>query len=383
MAKLFFVVFVMLSLLSLDNELFFPLTIAKIVFGIIGYCLLYKTFPKNKYIFSLFFYIVICNVLPNIIAGELTLRDIAINFYPIGVLSLFIFFYKANIKKAEACLYFVSGITIMLALFLEIYRMFDDINTSSVMGINRNSIQLYVLFSLSFLCVVYDKRKIENREEKGVLFFAFIALITMILSRSATSFVTVMVIIPILAKYKSVKLLHIILGYVTAFILIAKSFSNNIIVIQFIQNFFQKTDTFTNRMWRWKYAFDILKEDAWIGQSNILELAKDYSHVSELSYFNPHNALLNILLYSGVIGLVGWFFLIHHIYKKSLGLGISNRFIIILLCGNFIIGLMESNFSLSNFSLMFIGVLPVIYQNKFGKDKHEKVYQNVSKDYLL
>ena len=112
----------------------------------------------------------------------------------------------------------------------------------------------------------------------------------------------------------------------------------------------QKNSTFTNRYWRWGFSIQNIRENIFFGSCNLENKASRYAGYN-IEYFNPHNALLYLLTFGGIISVILLIMLLWSISKCR------KKYVLLMTGMMSVTGLMESNISpTSTVFLMLIAI---------------------------
>lgn len=324
------------SLASTYNEL---MTVLRISLGCISliYCLI---FPWKKH-YELAIFILYCGgyLLSDALSEGIAVELFLIDIYPIGFFSTTLYY---TIKLPQNMIDTLYNLSIFLIIIHYIYCVFY-----LVLGIgmpmiadNHNGIQTYMTFCIGGILLHQDFKQQEWRKRDIV--FLCVAAFAMFTSMSATGVLACLVGIFVFFAYRVLKGWEIICGYLGVFFSIIVLNKIDLPIVQMILNYFNKSETFTNRAWRWAFAWNEFKEHIWRGASALNKEASAYAGYY-MDYFNPHNALLSILVFSGILG----FFFISWLFIKVIR--IKERWFLVTLSMIMTTGLMETNLLPSSF----------------------------------
>lgn len=174
--------------------------------------------------------------------------------------------------------------------------------------LSRSTMIIYLNFCI-FIYLYYIRTSLVSYKDKiNVTIMLILNIILILLSKSSTGIVTIVLFIPLLAiaKYKSLsKFLiraSIIIGISLPVIKLTSPFLDRI-----IKTFFGKTLTFSGRTYIWNYALDKLVSNPLLGNGfnsthYLLEnkIIPSYERVAA----HTHNGFLELFLQSGFIGLL-------------------------------------------------------------------------------
>lgn len=297
------------------------------------------------------------------------IESFLIHFYPLGFFCMLVYFYEKDSDSLvnsfftiANCICFLYGI--YLVIFVILLKPLNMILVS-----NENGMQTLMLFVIGASLLhdnYYNKNRRINIHNIVVIIIASVAIIV---STSATGILSLLVGILTLVFYKKIGYRIPIIFYGIVFSMIVVMNSTNNGVVSFILGIFSKSETFTNRAWRWKFALQLFREHPFRGTSRATtELSRIYTG-TEMSFFNPHNAILDILVCAGLIGCVCLIYLVFRACKKSKNSIINNQYWIVVLSMSLVTGLMESNLAPSNFVFNIFLIMTLLIFDKNVKEE--------------
>ncbi|UBH16130.1 O-antigen ligase family protein [Macrococcus armenti] len=151
--------------------------------------------------------------------------------------------------------------------------------------------------------IIFRSIYLYNRITLFTFFLICSSLISIFLAHSATGIVSLLLLYSLMIIYRikslnkifnfiSLSILYIIIWIFVVRINSFKSFE------YFIVDLLGKDLTFSGRTRIWNVAFDVLKEHLWVGNGI------GYTFKVSYTYFVAHNQLLQLIIESGLIGLV-------------------------------------------------------------------------------
>lgn len=345
----------------------------KIGFSLIGMISIFFVNKKYRYLISLFFLFCIAHCIPMILEKEVTLRNFAIQLYPFGIYCLIIYFASKSYKKFINNGYIASIFLVFIAIISLIIHILSGKEIMPVLQINRNGMQIYLTFIIGFILLsnfLEDKNNIKIRN----IILLSIAFLLMIISTSATAFFAALVgIVLIQTKDKiSIKILTIIYIYLFVFIVVLQS--TNIPIFNYIFETFNKTSTFSSRTWRWKYSIKTFQTSVYFGRYDLVYEASKYAKYN-MELFNPHNGILNILIYSGMFGMLNFILLLKKFIKSYTEIGNKRMKLsfLVVYTMTLITSLMESCLSPNAFTIYTFMILCIVYVKESNNEKEKNI----------
>lgn len=353
-------IFPFLPIMLLQTTLYYNVQlILKITLGLLGIVSIVFLNKKNyKYLF-LFFLWEISFILPELLHGVLHLKSIILELYPIGFFCTILYWSQKDKKKLAFVLYFWSKFIIWLYyMFLMINIILGKTN-GSILYDNRNAIQTYLTLAIG--CSLFYSETVKNKNVSRYIFLAFLGIL---LSRSATGILSAIIGIIVYKFYKHISLKKISIIYLISFFIIIVFNLTNLQIVKLILKVFKKNVTFTSRLWRWQFSLNLMKTNFIFGNMDLERKASNYAGYY-IDYFNPHNALLYILLFGGILSAILLFLLMYQVKN------IKNRYFLVVISMIFTTGLMESNVNPTSFVFVLFLIL-AISEKERGVSKCEK-----------
>ena len=278
--------------------------------------ILVENLKETKYLFIGFCFIILTMLLSNTINPEYldkkSWHTIFSFVYKYGLIFVILaYFYKLEFFRKREILIVVLG-SFSLLLFAGIYQFIQ--NPTIVMGEgitgslnNRNAFGL--MMGMGFvlaLCILKYKRNIA-------LFLIILFSFFMIFSFSRSSWVASICsfIVLLLLNYKTIKLSHItyFLCFLCFLVVLYFSFDS-------FQNRFEQLlhGNSSQRTTIWLYTIEFIKEKLFFGYG--LNSFKNLPNEFLQRFPDPHNSTLEILLYTGLFGLISCVFTIFVVLKR-------------------------------------------------------------------
>lgn len=354
--KDFFIALFLLIILpiSFGNQYSTIILYVKATLGILGFVFLNQAL-KTKARKQIILYILYCFafIIPYIRDLNLTTRELIICIYPAGIFIMLRYLFEIRKESMMKLLYNISSFFSIIYLIVLLYRVFTDKPTAPIFTTNRNSMQIYfTVFIATILCNIEKGCK---RKTIWNLLFLAIDFLGILLSGSTTGFLAALVGIVIYffrEKIINNKRLFLYI-YILIFIAIVLLRETNFSIANYIFETFEKRNTFTNRTWMWDFSITYFLKHPIFGNTNTSDLAYMYRGVYDSS-FNSHNAILAILLTSGLVGLILCIFLIKTTFHNR------KRYYLVMLGMMLVTSLMESNFLASSTGFMFFLCLGLV-----------------------
>lgn len=248
-------------------------------------------------------WIVYCSIyiLPYIINSTLTIKSAMVCLYPIGYFLFIYYSFKEYPDSMINAMYDTAFILCILYILILIYYKATSNLAEPILTDNHNGIPKYMAFVATSVILrtnYYDKK--YNLKD---FFLILVSIIAVFLSGSTTGILAFAIgfIVLMLPKIIDVKYELIVYGVLFASIIVLRYTSASI--TQFIFSTFNKNATFTHRTWRWDFALFHIKNHLLTGNSNLEREASNFAGY-QVDLFNPHNALLYILVYGGVFAAI-------------------------------------------------------------------------------
>lgn len=317
-----FLIFIWILSIPFKNAIFqvslvlIPIFFLYHLFKTKNFNILVENLKETKYLFIGFSFIIFIMILSNSINPEYidkkSWHTIFSFVYKYGLMFIILaYFYKLEFfEKRDIIIVVLSSFSLLL--LSGSYQFIQ--NPTIIMGEgitgslnNRNAFGLMMGmgFVLS-LCILKFKRNIA-------LFLIILFLFFMIFSFSRSSWVASICsfIVLLLLNYKTIKLSHItyFLCFLCFLLLLYFSFDS------FQYRFEQLLNgNSSNRATIWLYTLEFIKEKLFFGYG--LNSFKNLPNEFLNEFTDPHNSILEILLYTGLFGLISCLFTIFVVLKK-------------------------------------------------------------------
>ncbi len=221
------------------------------------------------------------------------------------------YFYKLNFFNKKNIL-IISLCSFLFLLLTGVYQIIQNPNILMEEGIkgslnNRNAFGL--MMGMGFILTLYLLKYKRTLSIFLLILFSFF----MIFSFSRSSWVAggFSFIVFLIINYKNIKISHIVyfLFFISFLILLYFSFDS-------FQNRFQQllNGNSSNRTTIWLYTIEFIKEKIFFGYG--LNSFKNLPNEFLNKFPDPHNSTLEILLYTGLFGLISCLFTIFQVLKK-------------------------------------------------------------------
>lgn len=180
----------------------------------------------------------------------------------------------------------------------------------------KNSHILYILPSI--LLSLINSYIYSEKINKRTIFLIIISTISVLKVKSSTSIVAIMMIILFLFFKNSIKKYNLnlkkyVICYLVAFFSIIIFRIQNLFKF-FIINILGKDLTFTGRVYIWDYVIQKIKMKPILGYG--VEYRNYLLSIDKYPFYYSHNAILEIIKQTGLIGILIIYFIIRTIIKK-------------------------------------------------------------------
>ncbi len=280
------------------------------------YFILIENLKKVKYLSIGFFLIVSSMILSNLVNPEnLSQKSWHTTFmFVIRYGLIFVclaYFYKKNYFEEKFVKILVYSSLVYLAL-LGLYELILNPSILNGIGIhgtlsNRNSFGLHMGMGVVLSAILF----MYNKKIAVLLFIVFTFLMMFSFSRSSwvASFSSILVLM--IFNYREIKMSHIL--YMFGFIgfLLAVYFSSDSLQVRFSQLLEGYS---SQRTTIWSYTIEFIKLNLTIGYGIDSWASLPNAYLNKFP--DPHNMVLEILLYTGLIGFFFCFLTIFIILKK-------------------------------------------------------------------
>lgn len=211
----------------------------------------------------------------------------------------YIAYAMSSFKELITGLYYLLGL-IVVGNFLTMIASPLQIDGRFLLG-GKNTLQLTLLPAISLIYLyshfTYDKLR------RVPLILILISIISLYLSESGTAIVISLlsILFVVLPKRFSPSFNTYLVGYILFFFAVVIYRMQEVLFGDFIRNVLKKDLTFTNRTYIWDLVLQKM-EGSWLlglGRGNTVILDNFFISVNE-----THNGGLEVLMYSGVLGLI-------------------------------------------------------------------------------
>lgn len=281
-------------------------------------------------------------------------------------------YYSKNFQEMIKGLYYLFSSVIILNFILMILYpnglvLGENYNPIHLLGA-KNGIQMVVLPAMTIILIYsycfYNKLKMFP------LLLLLLSLTTLFITSSGTAIVILILVSIFLITYKkyTFSIKTYLLVYISLYFSIVIFRLQEVLFGNFIVNVLEKDITFTGRTHVWDIVLYYLKYSWIIGYgrgNNII--------FTETSYLNEaHNGFLEILLSSGVIGLLSFIIILYIVGKKlsKYKKNISSKILTFSIFAYMVIGLTESVFNRIEFWLLLVIAYNVDWIIKKGVNEH-------------
>jgi|GEM_PF-6854193 len=242
-----------------------------------------------------------------------------------------------------------------------------------------------ILIPVATISVIYSQYK-YNRIKPFALIIMCIITSTIFITWSATAvvsifiFICLFIIANISRRYALLTFKQLALSYIIIWFFVVV-FQQMELFQEFIENYFGKNATLSNRIYLWEIAFKKVGQSLWFGYGNIASgrLVPFYN-----TTYEAHNVILQTLLESGIIGFLFLCALICLVGRKLQRYRKHSltKYIIIGIFSVLITFLTESYSTMYLFILLTIGyhIEALIYCNNRDSYKIESVKEKKSND---
>lgn len=222
---------------------------------------------------------------------------------------------KNNLKQFLRCLSFFFIVIIFLNFITMFVSRFviKSISESYMLGYDNSTVITILIGTIiALINGNYDANKIDKKI--GIL-CVIISICTYVMEWAVSCMLNIVFIVFVLILLKNNKIIKLIkninVGWVIAFIM----FLLWLIIVFRIQNYFSgfivnvlhKDITFTNRTYIWDNCFEVIKNNFLIGTG----VWNYENRLQTIGIYHAHCTVLNVLLESGILGLVSYFYMFY------------------------------------------------------------------------
>lgn len=277
-----------------------------------------------------------------------------------------------GLKNATLLLVIIS--CILYVFVPNVGKYYAGLGEYTFLGIanNRNG---YIEFALALIvCLLYQK---EQKMSIVNIVLVIFTLYTIILTKSATSIIMVFFSLSILIIEKILKSKfnynNIIKMIFAVWIIYICALSFNFEFTN-LGHFFNKSVTLTGRTYIWNQSIIEIKKHLFIGYGYGNDVLKNISNSLYYKYFalnDTHNAMLYLLMSSGIIGTLATLMYIIFIIKNAkVNYDTNNKYLYIYILASLVRGLTESCLHYSHV-LFYIILILVTEDNREGIKKQK------------
>lgn len=356
------------------------------IIAFIGITFIFFLKQDDYRILFLIFILALSYLMPLVIGKDESFKNYLIVLYPIGVYSMIAYFSRVYTNYFIIALKKISICIIVLYYILLIYNLFTRNPINSILVDNSNGVKLYMIFVIGSILLYIEKEQ-EGKFLKLDYFFLFSAILGIVLSHSVTGIISCLAGLVVFIFHKNINSKYIYGLYGILFFLFVIIRDKVLFELApFFKYVLGKDITFTHRTWRWDAALEIIHQNPLFGK---LDIYNEVYHFAQykIDFYNPHNGILQIGVFAGCVGIIVFLLILR---RFSLNLkelpDKTMRIFLVILTMTMINGLMESCFSLDNFSFYtFIIIENVLaYKNKckIEEVRNEKVTTDFRTNFL-
>lgn len=306
-----------------------------------------------------------------------------INF--IGACSYFVLFfcisYKENVLKTLKgyCNLLIISNILALTILPGVGFMGTDPKELVLSGIHlsRSTMIVYMNFCIFIYAYYLKEFKLTDVKKLRIWIMIFLATLIVILSKSSTGIITVVLFLPLLFFNRFKKLgkvlltISIAIGVALPLIKFTSSFLNNI-----IHGLFGKNLTFSGRTYIWQYALDKLIANPIVGSgfnSSMYLFQNKVVPIYERVAAHAHNGFLEVYMQLGAIGVIIIVLLLIFTFKQACRLKYKESIVIKSYLIVFIIFNFMEPYFIGNISVITLW-LPIIYITTLAHKKMKEKY---------
>lgn len=245
-------------------------------------------------------------------------------------------------------------------------------------ALNRNGFIEFALFPIVYYWYLAIKGGLKDKIVSVII--SIVSLYAIIITRSATSIVCLVVLFPVLVfrksiqKYLSLKIFYIVYSIIFILVVLLESSS----AVNYISSLLGRSNTLTGRTSFWPITLDLIAKKPILGYGIDTTVLYDIG----IRENDPHNGMLYLLLTSGCIGGIIFILLIvNHIKAAKMTLKSND----LVYCVNAYImswlvrGIVESSFSYTHY-IFWVSIITIflIYYEKPLFEKREDIWQQIT-----
>lgn len=219
------------------------------------------------------------------------------------------------------------NILLVLACITDLAMLFVNYNFSSPSEIYLIGDKFVVSYLHCFITGLLFCINIENKRKNLflILIRIFFLLFSILICRKVTCTTGILICIlmgllscfPIPLSFKkmlsSPKIIILIIALINLLVLGSESLLTNPFIANFISNVLGKSTTWIGRLRIYAMIFDVIKVHPWIGYGYYSDIIEDI-----LGFGNAQNGILKIVIDSGIVGLIGYSFLVYESLNKKI-----------------------------------------------------------------
>ncbi|WP_418223342.1 O-antigen ligase family protein [Clostridium isatidis] len=252
----------------------------------------------------------------------------------------------------------------------------EESNVLRGIHLSRSTFVIYLnLCIFIYLYYLYIFKKINHRIKKSIVFMLFLSILLILMSKSSTGILIVVLFLPLMIFINNDKKLKIAIISSMAFSMILPLMNlNSKFLNKIIGNFFGKNLTFSGRKYIWEYTFKHFIDNPIIGYGfNSIDtlFRKKVIPVYDRVAAHSHNGFLEVFLQNGLIGLI-FIIIIIFIYFRNIQYfsmfekRLLRVYMIVFIIFNSMEPYLLQQISLCTFWL--VGIFIIVY-NKRSKEK--------------
>lgn len=342
-----------------------------------------KSKPAVKLVFWIFIYSFML-VISSIITGGRVTTSIVVCVTRTTLCMLIALIFHDEKEKIISKYLKVNILINFIAIILKpngLYRLGPGLGEPYFFIGHKNIMTIYLVFSLLFIILEHRGASLEY------WIYLAISLLTIYLGRSSTGLIVILIFCLLsIFPFKKWRLYEFILNdrliyfFMTAFSLLFTVFSSvflsNTHVYNLIYNYFHKDLTLHTRTYLWSYTWMRIMQSPIVGWG----FRNDYNNViaSSVVVNGAHNAMLQVLFSTGIVGLILLFKVFFVASKKNISTNNSDIHIWINMCvlSLLIIGIMEPVVITGH--LLFIVMVAQLFSNAKNNNSNNSIVHRIN-----
>jgi O-antigen ligase len=307
-----------------------------LLFSITNFKKLYSLKNIKIYIYPIFIFFIFLTFMSYVNKSDVNPDFFNISFF----LNLLVLIIAINQSKNEPqlllqCLFVFSISTVVMTLmyFSGMQSVSEIDNRGTIFGKNQNDLGINLAISIMTFFSIYFENKLKLLRIKYLIFFTFpLMLIFLVRTGSRVAFISLFISLIVFfvlrrTKIKGLKLFTSLLLFVL-FSFAWELYFKNTYVAERLTKSIDEGDL-SGRDLIWVAAFEIITNNPLIGIGET-GYAKEIEPI--LEYFSsPHNVIIEVLCYTGVVGLILFMFFFIKTIKCGLRAYLNNNEILPLL----------------------------------------------------